>query len=247
MSLINGKLTAFTFNSADVPFKSSRVNVAYGKVEVTDNSSDNVEQKTTRYTAEIELSGVIYKTTDKQIGKDLKLTFDGVDYKTTALSFEETFGEIPIAHGSIAGNATELAVSLSERKMTAEIWQEDSVAEPALGSEEAATVLFATGVSAAGNLTLESKNIEGEVKGNQKVSLSGFFNGTVTQTSIGLTAGTSATATLTLADGSVTDKAVTGTAILVSKKVSATVDGDVNFTYMFKFSGAITETLKADA
>lgn len=245
MSLINGKLTAFTFSSADVPFRSSRVNVTYGKVEVTDNSSDNVEQQTTRYTAEIELSGVVYLSTAKQIGKGLKLTIDSVDYKTTALSFEETFGEIPIAHGSIASDATELAVALSERKMTAEFWQEDTVAEPTVGAAaEAATLLFATGVSAAGDLILDSKNVEGEIKGNQKVSVSGFFNGTVTQTSIGLTAGTSATTTLTLAEGTATDKEVTGTAILVSKKISATVDGDVNYTYTFKFTGAITENIK---
>lgn len=245
MTLIQTKNATFTFGS-EVPFKNVRVNKVYDKVEVTDNASDNIEYQVAHYSAELEVSGVIYKTTDKQIGKDLVFTFDSVPYKTTALSFEETFQEIPIDYGGIANSAKEYEVSKSERKFTAEIWCEDTADDPADGAEEAATLAFASGVSAAGNAVIESKNVEGEIKGNTKISLAGFLNGTVTETSIGLTAGTSATATLTLAEGTATDKEYTGTAILVSKKVSGSVDGDVNVSYTFRFSGALGENKKTN-
>lgn len=246
MSLIKGKLTSFSFAGADVPFKTAKHNIIYSKIEVTDNSSDNIEHKLGRYTGEIELSGVISKSGEKQIGKGLALTFNAVSYKTTALSFEETFQEIDTTHGASSGDSTEHDVSYSERKMTADIWMEDTVADPALNSEQAATLLFATGVSAAGNLILESKAGDDDIKGDVKLSLAGIFNSTVTQTELGLTAGASGTVDMTFADGTVTDKEVTGTAILVSKKISASIDGDVNFTYTFKITGAITEAVKAD-
>lgn len=246
MTLIKGKLVKLTFNGADVPFKSSKLSKSVKLVDVTDNSStgDSIENQAGRQTVEIEVSGVITKTGTKQIGKDCKLTFNSVDYKTTALGFEETFSEHDRTSGSSAGNSTEFDVGFAERKFTAEVWQEDSQADPPVGVEHAATVLFDTGVSATGNAIIDKADVAGEVKGDQKISVSGTFNGVVTQTSIGLTGGTSATALLTFADGATTDKAATGTAILTKKKVSTTVDGDVAFTYTFKFTGAVTETEK---
>jgi hypothetical protein len=249
MALMQTKVTDFSFNSADVPFKSSKVNKSVKMIDVTDNSStgDSVEKQAGRETYEVELTGVILKSAVKQIGKACKLTFNSIDYKTTACSFEEAFQEVDVTNGSSAGNSSEFDVGFAERKFTAECWQEDTVVDPPLGTAYAATVLFATGVSVASTVAvIESVNVDGEVKGDQKLSISGSLSGTVTQTSVGLTSGTSATATMTLATGTATNKAYTGTAVLLKKKVSTTIDGDVAVTYTFKFSGALTESVKAN-
>ncbi len=246
MAKINGKLVKLSFSGSDVPFKSDKVKQVYKKADVTDNGSTNVEEQTTRYTAEIEVSGFLYKAGEKQNGKGLKLTYNSVDYKTSDLSYEETADTHETPDGSTSGEGTDIAASFSARKMTASFWQEDTVVDAPLGAAHAATLLFATGVSAVNSaLTLESKDIDGEIKNDQKVTVAGFFKGTVTETSLGLAVGTSATATLTLADGSTTDKEVTGTAILASKKISANVNGAVELTYNFKFSGSITENIKS--
>lgn len=243
MTLIKGKLVKFNFSTADVPFKSAKVNRTVKMIDVTDNASagDSVEKLAGRETIEVELTGVILKTATKQIGKGCAFTFNSVAYKTNDISFEENFQEIETTNGSTAGNATEFDVGFAERKFSGSMWQEAGQADPPRGVEHAATLLFATGVSAAGNAIVESANVEGEVKGDQKISVSGSFNGVVTQTSIGLTGGTSAAAIMTFADGA-TDKAISGTAILTSKKVSTNIDGDVEVTYKFKFTGSVTET-----
>ncbi|MBI1939182.1 MAG: hypothetical protein HYS25_13820 [Ignavibacteriales bacterium] len=247
MSLIKGKVVKFSFNNADVPFKTAKLKKSHTKSAVTDNSSTNIEYKPGRYTAEIELTCVIYKNGVKQIGKELAFTFNAVAYKTTSLSFEDTYEETPTTHGNTPADATDWDISLSERKITAEIWQEDTTADPATGVEQAATLSFAPGVSAAGNVVLESKDVDGEIKSDQKLTLAGFINGAVVETSLGLANGTQAVAKLLLADGLVTDKEVTGTATLTSKKISTSLDSDVEVTYKFKFTGAITENVKADA
>lgn len=243
MTLVKSKLVKCTFNAVDVPFKSSKLIKSAKQIDVTDNSStgDSVEKQVGRVTYDLELTGVLSKTGTKQIGKNCNLTFNSIPYKTTDISFEETFAEIDTTNGSSAGSSTEFDIGFAERKFTATVWQENSQADPVPGVEHAATVLFATGVTAAGNAVLNNVSVEGEVKGDQKISISGDFNGVVTQTALGLTGGSSAAMVLTFVDGT-TDKAVSGTAILMSKKLSTNVDGDVAVTYNFKFTSTVTET-----
>lgn len=250
MSLIKGKVVKVTFNGADVPFKNFKEGKSHKELDMTDNSSvgDGLEKAVGRFTQEFEVTGILQKTGVKQVAKNVKLTYNSIEYKTTDLSYEETFAESDRTSGSTTGDGTEVTTTFAERKFSATVWKEDSQADPPTGVEHASTLFFATGITVTcAKTVMISKDSDGEVKGDVKLNVSGSLNGAVVETAVGLTGATSATMTITYADGTVSDKAVTGTAILMSKKISGNIESELAYTYRFKFTGTPTESEKADA
>lgn len=248
MGKVLGKLAKFSFNSLDVPLKSTDFDEGFDVIDVTDNatSGDGKETVISRATRTITIEG-IHKNSggDKITGKNMLFTHNSVPYKVTDMSYEVNFDEIDLTDSGTSGDGTEIDIGRAERKVSLDCFILNSAAEIVRGIAQAATLLFATGVTVAGSFRPEGIKIKTELKAGDKVTISGAFQGAVTESNMGLVGGTSAPFVLNYDDGTVSDKAISGTAILMSKKFSANVKGEVTLSYTFKVSGGITETLKS--
>ncbi len=247
MGKVLGKLLQYSFNGTPLPLVSNNYDESFDVIDVTDNgtSGDGKETVVSRATRTITVEGILKPSTTKLVGKDMNFTFNSVSYKLTDASFEETYDEVDLTDSGTTGDGTEFDVGRADRKLTLDLYMLDSQANIIRGTEQAATLAFAAGSDVAGSFRPESLKITGAIKDAVKVNIAGSFQGAPTQTGLGLTAGTSGAFIITYADGTTTDKAISGTAVLMSKKVTANVKGEVKVSYTFKVSGGITETVKA--
>lgn len=246
MSKVLGKLTKLTFDGADVPIVSTNYDETYNVIDVTDNAStgDGKETVVSRATRVLQITRILKNGSGiKQIGAVSKLTFNSVEYPVTSINYEVSYDEIDTTDSSTSAGATEFEVGFAERKTSLDAWVKDTVAEPVLGTSQSATLLFATGISAVGNLRPESKKVAGEVKGAVKFTISGTWQGAVTETLLGLTMAVSKAVVLTYKEGATTDKAISGNAIITQKSITSDVNGDIKISETLKFTGAVTETV----
>jgi predicted secreted protein len=245
MAKILGKLQSFSFGGVDVPIQSHTLDESYNVIDVTDTDStgDTVETLVSRATRTLQVEGVLRTAAGvAQVGAAMNFNFDGTDYKLIDASFEETFEEIDSTDSGTSGDGTDFEVSYAARKSTLSMFIADTTAEIVRKVAETATLTFATGHTAAGDFRPESINYGNEVKNMAKVDVSGSWQGTVTQTLLGLTGGTSGAVVLIYKDGGTTDKKFEGTAVITAKSLSANVNGEVRVSYTLKFQGAITPT-----
>jgi predicted secreted protein len=243
-----GKLTKFSFNGADVPLKGTDFDESFDVIDVTDNATtgDGTETVTSRATRSITIQGILKNAGgDKLTGKAITYTHNSILYKLTDFNYDVSFDEVDLTDGGTSGDGTEFDVGRAERKLSFDYFQLSSVAEIARNVNASGTLAIATGVSVAGTFRPETLKVKTEMKSGNKVSVTGSFQGAVTETSVGLACATSGAVILCYDDGTTTDKAITGTAVLMSKKISGSIKGEITFSYTFKISGAIAETLKA--
>jgi hypothetical protein len=234
----------FTFGATEIPFKSYSINSTAKTVDVTNNNTvgGGIERKTLRVTHEIDVSGNHLVGGDEGTGKAVIFSLNSVAYPTTDLSYEETFETGEVTSGATTAGQTDHKAYKADRKFTASFWGDDTVAFPLAGATEAAVLgTFMTGCTfACSTAALDNVKHDGEIKGDVKLSVSGFCNGTVTETGLGVTGGTSDTALITFKEGATLDKSLTGTAYLVSKKITTNIDGAIEISYKFLFSGGVT-------
>jgi hypothetical protein len=241
MAKILGKLVGITWDGTAVDIQSSQYDHQADVIDVTDNNTagDGIETITSLETVTLQIDGTIKLSGASKPGKEIKLTHNSIDYPATSVSFEENWDEIETPEGgntlvpAAAGHAT--------RKSSIDIWMKDDKAATGLiGASQSATLLFATGISAAGTLRIESLGEALNVRDAVKQTLNGSWQGDVTETALGLEGGLEKACVLIYKTGG-TDEKRTGNAIIFGKSITADVRGEVRYSYKIRFN-SITET-----
>lgn len=243
MAKILGKLVGLTWDGGAVDIQSSQYDHQANVIDVTDNNTagDGVETITGLKTVTLQIEGTIKSGGSAKPGKDIKLTFNSVDYPATSINYEETFDEIETPEG---GNTLVPALAgHAQRKTTVDIWMKDDKAiHTLLESSQSATCYFASGITAVGTLRIENFGEALNVRDAIKQTISGTWQGDVTETALGLEAGASeVTCTLTYKTGAGANEERTGNAIIFAKTISADVNGEIRYSYNIRFN-TITET-----
>ena len=238
MSKILGKLMSLTWNGSPVDIQSQNFSEEYNVLDVTDSgtSGDSTETITGRATRTLQIEGVLKNGGTAQPGKDIKLTHNAIDYPATSVSYEESWDEIDVTDGATPNEGTEAVAGFANRTSSVDIWMKDNVQPPAMKTAQSATLLFATGLTAAGSFRPESRSYQGSVRDAQKVTIGGTWQGAVTETGLGLTGGEEQSCVLTYKDGTGSDEAITGNAIIMSKSISADINGEIRFSYTMRFN-----------
>lgn len=250
MAKLQGKIASFVFAGTEICFQDGSYGEDWEIEDVTDTctTGDGEETEAVRAERVIEVSGFLKDSGGDRISASaMKITFNSVDYNVTDMTLEESAVELETGDSATTGDGTETEVGFVSRKSSIDFFMKDATAEPATNSSQSTTLLFATGHSCAGTFRFESLKDSIPVKDMVKVAMNGSWQGGVTKTDLGLEIGASGTATITYKDGTSTDKARTGTAILVSASISANYKGNVKVTYRFKYNGAVTSTQFADS
>lgn len=245
MAKVLGKLMSLTFGGNAVPLESQNYDENYDVIDVTDNLStgDGKETVTTRATRVLQVTRILRNGSSvKQIGSASVFTFNSVPYYVTSINYEVNYDEVDLTDTQTAATAKELQTGFAERKTSLDLWMKDTVAEPPLNANYSAVLLFATGISATGTFRAENKKLQGEVKGAQKVTVTGTWQGAVTELLLGNTMAVSSAVVLTFKDGT-TDKALSGNAFITRKSIVSEVNGAIKITETMVFTGAVTETL----
>ena len=241
-----GKVLALTVGGSPLYLTSVNYDDSYNVIDVTDTAdTDNHEEAVGRATRTLQVDGILRDSggTNKVLGKTITFVFNAITYNITDVSYDVAQDDIDVTDSATDANSTEFAAGLAKRKFTASMWMLDITPEPARNSPQTATLTFSTGVSVAGTLIIESMKVSGNVKDAQKVAITGSFQGTVTETALGLTAGGASKAVvLTVAPTlGVAPKTFTGNAVLMSKNIKGNIKSDVTVSYTLKFVGAVTE------
>lgn len=247
MAKVLGKLMALTFGGTAVPLSSQNYDENYDVIDVTDNltTGDTKESITSRATRTLQISRILRNgSSAKQIGTASKLTFNSVDYNVTSINYDVSYDEVDVTDTATAAGAKELLTAFAERKTSMDLWMKDSTADPVIGTAQTSTLFFATGITAAGSFMPQSKKVQGEVKGAQKVTVDGAWQGAVTETLLGNTMVTLSAVVMTFKTGS-TPRGLSGNAIITKKSITSDVNGEIKITETLVFSGAVTETLYA--
>ncbi|MBK7979246.1 MAG: hypothetical protein IPK06_04385 [Ignavibacteriae bacterium] len=244
MEKLSGLLSSFSFKGTEVcGAKNTRFSESWSVKDVTDfcTSGDGKETINGRAERTIEVTGNLKYNNAVIEGNSglMNLAFDSANVIPTDMTFEETATELNSTDGGTTGKGTETVAGFKERKSSITYYMKDTEDEPVRASTKAATLTFATSVNVAGNLRFDNLDIEDPNDGMIKVSLNGTWQGAPTQTNMGLPAGDTGAIAMTYKPGGTTAKAITGTGILLSKSVTLNFDGEMTFTYRFKFNGAI--------
>ncbi len=243
MGKVLGKLMSFKWNGADVDIQSANWDEAFNVTDVTDSATagDGKETVVGRATRELKIEGVVKSGGIAQVGKNMNFLFNSANYWVTDASYEVTFDEVDVTDSGTSGDGTEFEPGFAERKSKLDLWLQDDSSEIPLQTAQSATLTFATGISVAGNFRPESMSIQGEVKGAQKYSIDGTWQGGVTETGLGLMPGDKKPFAIVYKTGAVSNKEITGTATLMAMSISANINGEIRVSYTIKVNGGVTK------
>jgi len=246
MAKVLGKLMSMTFGGVAVPLVSQNYDENYDVIDVTDNLSagDGKETLTSRATRTLQVARTLRNGASvKQIGGASTLLFNALTFNVTSINYDVSFDEVDVTDTATAATAKEILTAYAERKTSMDLWMKDTVADPVLGTAQAATLTFAAGITAAGSFRPESKKLQGEVKAAQKVTIAGTWQGAVTEALLGNTMAVQSAVVLVFRIGGITARGLSGNAIITKKSISSEVNGDIKITETMTFTGAVTETL----
>ncbi len=108
-------------------------------------------------------------------------TFNAVVYVVTDMSMDVSYSEVDVTDTGTTGDGKEYLGGRAERTFSIDLWLDKNAADPPMKTEYAATIDF-EGKTYAGNAILLSKSVQGSIDNGIKLSLSGRFNGAVTET-----------------------------------------------------------------
>jgi len=250
MSKILGKLMSVTIGGTEVDIQSHSYDESFNVIDTTDTATtgDGTESITGRATRELKLEGLVKSTGSAVKGDTADFTFNSVNYKVTDVNFEETYGEVDTTDTGTTGDGTEFQPAFAERKTSIDLWIQDNVASIVRGTAQTATLKLATGITVAGSFRPESMSNQGEVKGAQKQTIAGTWQGAVTETPNpigGVTMATPAAVVIVYRTGTPTtgtDKKLSGTATVFSRSITSNMNDVVKISFGLKFTGAVTET-----
>ncbi len=247
MSKLLGKLMSIKFDGNELDIQSHNYSEEYTVIDVTDTATtgDSKETAVGRATRELQIDGVLKSSGAAVLGKNMNVNIGGTDYKVTDLNYEVNFDEIDTTDTGTAGDGTEFQAGFAERKSDFALWIQDTVASIPRGSALATTLTIASGITIAGQFRPESMKNEGEVKGSQKQTIAGTWQGAVTETPTdigGVPMAVEKSCEIIYKSGGTSDKKLTGTATVFAKKISGNVNGEVKLSLTFKFTGTVTET-----
>jgi len=246
MANIKGKVSKVEFDSNEICFQNADYDESWEIEDVTDSCTSGDGEESEGIIAErvVELSGNFKPSGSRVKGKDMTFTLNGVEYKIMDMNFEESPVEIDVGESGTDGTQTE--IGFINRKSSINMLMKKGVAPPSRNLSEAATQLFATGISVAGNFRVESIKKGIQVKEAVKYDFNGTWQGGVTKLSMGLNVGDSGSLKIIYEEGTVSNQEDVGTGILVSITISANWKGFVKVTYRFKFNGDVTENEHSD-
>lgn len=245
MAKIHGKLASFLFGGSEICFQDANLSEDWEVRDATDSCTSGDGEETTlgRKTEVFEISGYLKNSGNKISCKNVKFSVGAVDFgKVRNITFDESGVESDSTDGDTTGNGTETEIGFVNRKSTIQILIQDNKAEPARNSNLTVVVTFATGSTITGTLRVESFQAAVNVKNMIGGTLAGTWQGGVTKAGLGtLDVGDSDTVALILKDGT-TDKAFTGSAILIGINLVGDYNDDLKVTYRFKVNGELTPT-----
>ena len=244
---ILGKITGIKIDGNEIDFQQHSLDESFNVIDVTDSSTagDGTETIVGRATRELKIEGLIKVGGVAQKGSAMNLNFASANYTVTDIKYSETYEEIDVTDSGTAEDSTEFEAGFAERKVSVDYWSKDTQKSIQRGSAEAAVITLAPGVTISGNLRFESLNMQDEVKGAVKESVSGTFQGAVTEAPNpigGIAMITKLPVVLTYKQGA-SDKQISGTASVFSREITGNINGELKISWGLKFSGAITETV----
>lgn len=245
MAKVLGKLMSMTFGGSAVPLIAQNYDENYDVIDVTDNLStgDGKETLVSRATRTLQITRTLRNGSSvKQVGVASTLLFNSLTFNVTSINYEVNYDEVDGTDTATAAGAKEFDAGFAERKSSLDLWMKDATADPVLGTAQSATLTFATGITAIGSFRPESKKFQGEVKGRQKVTINGTWQGAVTETLLGNTMAVSTAVVLVFKTGT-TARGLSGNAIITKKSIVSEVNGDIKITETMMFTGSVTETL----
>lgn len=244
---IKGKVSSVVFDSVEQCFQNGDFDESWEIEDVTDSctSGDGEESEGIIPVRTLELTGLFKPAGSRVKGKDMSCTIGATEHKVTDMSFEES-PQILDA-GESGANFAAVDVGFINRKSSISLFMKKGVANTVRNSSLATTALFATGISVVGNLRIEGFKGNIPVKDLIKTTLDGTWQGAVTKNSMGNDVGDSGTLAITLIEGTSTNQAISGSAMLIYIKVESNYKSFVKITQRFQFIGDISETTHADS
>lgn len=178
----------------------------------------------------------------KVTGKDMSFTFDAVELPCTSMEVATKYDQLDGTDSATTGDSSETIVSRGDRESkVSAIIRSDAVdlltTNPTV---EAATALFASGQTVAGNILPVGKEITDEVNGFAKVDYTFKWRGAPIETALGLAPAVEKAFKIILKRGVSTNKQYTGTAIITEKTIAADIKGLAKISYTVQINGAIT-------
>lgn len=245
MAKIHGKLASFLFGGTEICFQDANLNEDWEVRDATDSCTSGDGEETTlgRKTEVFEISGYLKDSGNKISCKAIGFSVGGTAQgKVKNVTLDESGVESDSTDGDTSGNGSEVEIGFVNRKSQVQLLMQDTKAEPARNSNLTVVVTFATGHTISGTLRFESMNPAVNVKNMVGVSMNGTWQGGITKTGLGsLDVGDSDTVALILKDGT-TDKAFTGSAIVIGINIVGDYNDDLKVTYRFKVQGELTPT-----
>lgn len=178
-------------------------------------------------------------------GKDMSFSLVDAEVPVVDMDFSVKFDELDVTDTSSTGDSKEVVTSRGDRETKVTGIVSDSVADSLTTApvSQACVLTFGTGNTVTGNVVLTAKNITDAVSDVAKIDYTAKWIGTPVEVLMGLVAGTSAAFKVILKPGTSTNKEYTGTAVLISKTVKASVTSGAKISYSFSVTGAQTEAV----
>ncbi len=245
MAKIHGKLASFLFGGTEICFQDANLNEDWEVRDATDSCTSGDGEETTlgRKTEVFEISGYLKDSGNKISCKNITCSVGGTAQgKIRSITLDESGVESDSTDGDTTGNGTETEIGFVNRKSTIQLLIQDTKAEPARNTNLTFVVTFASGHTVSGTLRVESFQLALNVKNTIGGTLTGTWQGGITKVGLGtLAVGDSNTVALILKDGT-TDKAFTGSAILIGINLNGDYQDDLKVTFRFKVNGDLTAT-----
>jgi hypothetical protein len=180
-------------------------------------------------------------------GKSLACTVGGTAKGVTNFTYSETYVETDVTDSLTSGDAEEVVAGRAKRVSTIELVQTKEDADLLIANPSAVAVVITLGPSLTltGSAVFKKKDLTSNSKGDAvKVKYDINWQGVVTSTlTTLLPPAVSKTVNAIWAKGSSTNKAVTGSGMITTTNIDATINSAIKATYNLTFLGAVTETV----
>jgi len=224
-----------------VALRSSNLDEAFTTVNITDNTtaSGATETETLRAARALTLESVLRDGSDnKVVGNDLGFVFDSIAYGVRSFNLNEAYNEADVTDSDTSGDGDETCVTRAVRTSNIVLVAQNDQADLTLATSLATTLQFKTGLTATGNLRLESVSHTNQIDETQEQSYDGTWQGAVTQTLVKIASAEELPTLLVTGQG----KTYVGDAISLGFEAAISYDAEGTVTYNLKFNGGITKT-----
>lgn len=182
----------------------------------------------------------------KITGKTLAVSIASSTFACTSIDYAVKYTEFDSTTTGTATPSTEVVAGRfkATSKFEALMYRTTADLITASAPSSVAVVLtFASGLTVTGNAVLHQLSISDDVNGIVKVTYNAEWQGVPVEVGIGDLAMATAQACAIIYETGTTNKAITGTLILMGKTVSSDTNGDAKISYDGALNGAITKTV----